>query len=121
MKNKSIILSFVGMVVSIVPPLITTVHYFPIWVERSPSATISGTVTFLGILCFVPLYKKLLQSLKTPSAPVMWGMLAALMFIMKEIANEMFVIAVVGAVSNLVGCAIFKYARKLKRRGANDG
>lgn len=115
MKLKVIGLTSLGLLVSILPPLITTASYFPLWIERSATATVSGVAVFLAILCFVPLYKKILSTLRSPSAPILWTVLAVLMFVMKEIADEMFVVAVVGAISNLVGWAIFKLAKRLRR------
>lgn len=119
MRLKTIAISLIALAVSIVPPLLTTLHYFPVWTDRSAAATVSGVVVFLGILCFVPLYKKILSSLRSPSAPVMWAILATVMFVMKDISDEMFVIAVVGTISNLIGWFIFK--QKRKRQDLNRG
>ena len=113
---KKIALNLTAFIVSIAPPLVATLHQFPVWTIRSAEATISGIVVFLAILCFVPLYKKILQSFKTPSAPLMWGVLAVLMYVMKSIAAEMFVVAVIGTASNTIGCFLFKMARKYSRR-----
>lgn len=115
-KAKYIWLTALALILSIIPPLIATVLQFPVWTQKSAEATVSGVVVFLSILCFVPLYKKIIQSLKSPSAPVMWTALAVFMYVMRSIAAEMFVVAVVGAISNIFGWIFFKKARKYKRR-----
>ena len=118
MKNRIMAASLtaLALLVSIVPPLIATVKQFPIWVERSAEATISGSVCFLIFLCLIPLYKQILAVLKTPSAPLLWTVFALFMYLMKAIADEMFVVGAVGAISNVIGWAIFKWRDVYKRR-----
>ena len=115
-RAKASILTAVALLVSILPPLVATLLQFPVWTERSAEATVSGVVCFLGFVCLVPLYKQILALLKTPSAPILWTVLALLMYVMKSIAAEMFVVAVVGAVSNTVGWALFKWRDVYRRR-----
>ena len=116
-RTKEITLTAIALAVSILPPLLVTVTQFPVWVEKSAEATVSGTVCFIGMLCLIPLYKKILAMLKTPSAPILWTVLAAFMYIMKSIADEMFIVSCVGAISNVVGWALFKWRDLYRRRG----
>ena len=116
-KMKLRLIGLLGLIISIVPPLATTLVYFPFWCEKSNEAAISGGVLFLGIICLVPLYKKLGQSFRSPSAPVMWGMLAVFMYAMKSIAEQVYVIAIVGTISNLIGVLIFKLKKRYKIGG----
>ena len=109
------ILTALALAVSIVPPLVATVKQFPVWIERSAEATISGTVCFLIFLCMIPLYKQILALLKTPSAPLMWTILALFMYLMKAIADEMFIVCTVGAISNIAGWALFKWRDAYRR------
>jgi len=115
-RAKAIIINAAALAVSILPPLIVTVMQFPVWTERSAEATVSGTVCFLAFVCFIPLYKKILAMLKTPSAPIMWTVFAVFMYVMRAIAAEMFIVAVVGAISNTVGWALFKWRDVYRRR-----
>lgn len=115
-RTKGFILGAVGLTVSTAPPLVTTLMQFPVWVERSEEATVSGIVCFLGLLCLVPLYKHIGRMLRSPSAPVMWGIFAAVMYIMKSIAEQMYIVAVVGVISNVIGWLFFKWRDKYKSR-----
>ena len=113
--SKRRLLSVLGLAVSIIPPLVATIMYFPLWTERGSESVVSGGVLALGIMCLVPLYKKLGQAFRSPSAPVMWALLALFMYLMKSIAGEVYVIAVVGTVSNTVGALIFRLRRRYRR------
>lgn len=119
LRGKYAALTVLGLLMCIVPPLVATALQFPIWIEHSAEATVSGSVVFCAILCFVPLYKKILAMLKSPSAPIMWTVFAVVMYVMKSIADEMFIVSVVGAISNVIGWGLFKLRRYLIR-GALD-
>ena len=112
-RTKHLIMTGIALLVSVIPPFVTTLYYFPLWVETSAEATLSGTVCVLGLLCLIPFGKYLVQLMRSPSAPIVWGVFTAVMFIMRSIAAQMFVVGVVGTVSNIVGTALFKYARML--------
>lgn len=118
-RGRYVYLGILGLAMCIIPPLVATAMQFPIWIEHSAEATVSGAVVFCAILCFVPLYKKILAMLKSPSAPLMWTIFAVLMYVMKSIADEMFIVSVVGAISNVIGWGLFKLRRYLIR-GALD-
>ena len=119
-RAKYNMLTVVGLLISILPPLVATACQFPVWIKTSAEATVSGSVVFLAILCFVPLYKKILTALKSPSAPLMWTIFAVVMFVMKSIADEMFIVSVVGAISNLVGWGLFKSRRLIRKDNTNE-
>jgi hypothetical protein len=118
-KAKYTIITIAGLLISILPPLVTTLYQFPTWIRESAEATVSGVVVFFGILSFVPLYKKILHALRSPSAPIMWTVIAVFLYIIKDIADEMFLISTVGAISNFIGWTLFKFRRKY-RRGVGD-
>lgn len=119
-KNKYTVFTALALAVSILPPLVATGMQFPVWIEQSAEATVSGSVVFLAILCFVPLYKKILTVLKSPSAPIMWMIFTLVMAVLQSIAREMFIIGVIGTISNFAGWAIFAYRKKFKKEINNE-
>ena len=116
-KTKYIILSFLAFVISVVPPLIATVLQFPVWIEASSEATVSGVAVLLLFFCCLPFYKAIINYFKSPSVPVVWLVICVFMYLMKAIAEQMFIVACVGSVSNLLGAVCFKWRKKYKEQG----
>ncbi len=111
-RTKYIILSFVAFLVSVVPPLIATILQFPVWIEASSEATVSGLAVLLIFFSCLPFYKAIINYFKSPSVPVVWLVVCVFMYLMKAIAEQMFIVACVGAVSNLIGAVCFKWRKK---------
>ena len=116
-KTKYIILSFLAFAISAVPPLIATVLQFPVWIEASSEATVSGIAVLLLFFSCLPFYKAIINYFKSPSVPVVWLVICVFMYLMKAIAEQMFVVACVGAVSNLIGAICFQWRKKYKEQG----
>lgn len=91
-------------------PLIATFTQFPVWVERSAEATVSGLFLMFAILCSIPLFKSVSEKVKSPSILLLWCVMLAAFVSVRNIIDEMIVISFVGAVSNLVGLVLDKYA-----------
>ena len=89
-------------------PLIATFTQFPVWVERSAEATVSGMFLMFAILCSIPLFKSFKGLLKSPSAPLMWGIVFAALVSLRNIVDEMIVISFVGLISNGIGWGLYK-------------
>ena len=114
-RTKYIILYVVGLVVCIAPPVVAVLLNFPVWVQKSSAATLSGVSLVLLVLCCIPFYKAILSYIKSASSPVMWLLLFVFCFHFGAIVDEMTVISFVGVISNTVGAVIFKIAKKYKR------
>ena len=91
-------------------PLVATLTQFPLWIARSAGATVSGIFLLFAILSAGPLFKHFGKFFKTPSAPMMWGLIFAFLMALRAIIEEMLVISFVGVVSNAIGWALFKLA-----------
>jgi Co/Zn/Cd efflux system component len=50
--------------------------------------------------------------MKSPSAPIMWGLLLGLFLALEAIIDEMIIISFVGVTANLIGAVLFKIADK---------
>lgn len=117
-RAKYIILSCIAFLISVAPPLVATVLQFPLWIEQSSEATVSGIAVILIFFSCLPFYKAIINYFKSPSAPVVWICICVFMYIMKSIAEEMFIVSCVGAVSNLIGMVCFRWRDKFKEDGA---
>lgn len=113
---KRAALTAIGAVLCIAPPAVTTLIYFPAWVEKSSTSTISGLSLFLLLLSIIPLFKMLKGFFATPSAPVLWAVVLVFAALFRSIIDQICVIAFVGVVSSLVGMVVFKQRDKY-----NDG
>ena len=110
MKNatKGKIVKAAAVGIDVLGPLGATCSQFPIWVEKSSAATVSGLFLVFAILSCIPLFKQIKEWLKTPSVPVMFTVAAVLFIALRNIIDQMVLICVVGAIANVVGAVVYK-------------
>ena len=113
---KKAALTAIGAVLCIAPPAITTLVYFPAWVEKSSASTVSGLSLFLLLLSIIKMLKGFFA---TPSAPVLWGVVLVFAFLFRSIIDQICVIAFVGVISSLVAMVVFK--QRDKYNSNNEG
>lgn len=118
--SKIILIKSVALFICIVPALIATLSYFPIWVNKGGACVISGLALCLITISLIPFYKQIGGLLKSPSAYVIWLILFIIFFLLSRIAEEMTVISFIGFISNLVGAMLFKLAAKLEGKEKKD-
>ena len=97
-------------------PLVATFTKFPVWVERSAEATVSGLFLMFALLCSIPLFKSFKSLLKSPSAPLLWGIMLALLVSLRNIVDEMIVISFVGLIANGIGWGLYKVGDGLEAK-----
>lgn len=120
-KNSNfvnIILHIAGLLLCIVPPVICTLSYFPIWYHAGAEKALAGGSVILIILAAIPLFKFLRSYLESPASYIVWLIIFILFFLLSKIAYEMTVISFVGFVSNLLGAICFNIAKR--RRVTRD-
>jgi hypothetical protein len=108
MKRK--ILRSLALCIDVGAPLTATLTQFPLWIERSAGATVSGLVILFALLSAIPLMRYYKKLLKSPSAPLMWAFLFGFLSALHAIIEEMLIISFVGLVANVVGWGLFKIA-----------
>lgn len=110
MKNttKSKICKITAIGVDVAAPLAATISQFPIWVDKSSSATISGLFLVFAFLSSIPFMKQIKAYLKSPSAWSMWCIFLVLFIALRNIIDQMVIIALVGLLSNACGEGIYK-------------
>ena len=115
-RTKSIILRIIAVLLCVLPPLAVTLAYFPLWVERSTAATLSGSALVLMLLCLVPLMRQISKGIKTPAMWMIWLFLFLLFFALKAIVDELEVITFVGFVSNSIGAVLYKWGELMHKK-----
>ncbi len=112
-KFVNIILHILGFCLCIVPPVICTGLYFPLW--RESAQALSGGVLLLLLIAAFPLYKYVKKLLESPASYTLWLILFIIFFALSKIATEMTVISFVGFVGNALGAVCFYFAKRGKR------
>jgi hypothetical protein len=111
--TKGRLLCLAAILLDVGAPLAATVTFFPAWIEQSATATVSGIFAFLAILSAIPLFRVVINKLKTPSMWMIWLIIFILFFALEHIVSEVKIIALVGFIANLVGAVMFKRGKRL--------
>ena len=110
-RLKTAILNLAGLTLSVVPPVVATVSYFPLWREEGGASVISGFCLLLLLISALPLARYAARRLSSPSVWMLWTALFLLFYLLGRIAEQMTVIALVGAISNILAAVLFRLAR----------
>jgi hypothetical protein len=101
-----------GALLCIAPPIGVTCAYFPLWVEKSSSCTVSGLSLLFILVSIIPIFRIMRDKIATPAAPIVWIMICLFAFAFRSIIDQVIVISFVGCVSSIVGMIIFKLRDK---------
>ena len=124
MKNttKGKIIKGAALTIDVVSPLIATICQFPVWVEKSSSATISGVFLVFAFLSCLPFLNQIKTWLKSPSVPVLWCVFLVLFTLLRNIIDQMWIICFVGVISNYAGSFIYKIGEGIgQKNDENNG
>lgn len=110
--TKRLLFNALGLIVSVIPVTAAIISYFPVWARRGDASILSGMSLILVAIAMLPLYKHVRESLRSPSAPMMWFFSFLVFLLLSRIADEMTVISFVGFVTNVIGSLCFKRAKK---------
>lgn len=97
-----------ALVIDIVPPLIATLAQFPIWVDKSADATISGLFIVLAFFSCLPFIKQIKAFMRSPSVPILWLVMFIMLTALNNIIEQMIVVCFVGLISNIIGMLLYK-------------
>ena len=106
--TKGKIIKGTALTIDVLAPLIATLTQFPAWVEASSSATVSGLFLLFALVSVLPFINQIKEWLKSPSVTVLWCVFFVLVALLRNIIDQMWIICLVGAVSNGVGAVIYK-------------
>lgn len=97
-----------ALVIDIVPPFIATLAQFPIWVDKSADATISGLFIVLAFFSCLPFIKQIKTFMRSPSVPILWLVMFIMLTALNNIIEQMIVVCFVGLISNIIGMLLYK-------------
>lgn len=119
-STKGAIIKATALGIDIGVPLIATLNQFPLWVEQSAEATMSGLcLVFVG-LSVIPFLKQLKEYFKSPSAWVVWAIIFAFLVLLQNIISQILVVAFAGLVSNLIGAVIYNIGKRYDDKKEGD-
>lgn len=110
---RAVVLRCIGIALSIIPPLACILLYFPVWVAKGGEYVLSGFTLLLIAVALLPLYRRIRELLRSPSAYMLWLIAFVVFFTLSRIADEMTVISFVGFLGNLVGAIFFRLAKRV--------
>lgn len=119
MRNKgffNIALYALGLLLCICAPLIATLSFFPIWINKGDGSSISGIALILILIAFAPMLKSIKSLLRTPSSYTVWLVIFVIFLLISKIAREVTVIAFTGFLGNLLGALCFKLSGIKRKR-----
>ena len=111
-QTKSLCIRTLALAISTLPPIIATLTYFPIWKHKGPAAALSGFTLVLLLISAIPLFKHVKRFFESASSVKIWLVLFIIFIILRNIADEMTTISLVGLISNCIGALLFKIASK---------
>ena len=112
-RTKGNILKAIAVTIDVSVPLAATLTQFPLWVEKSSEATMSGLFLIFAFLSCLPFIKQIKAYFRSPSVWVVWIVLLALLISLRNIIDEMIIVCFWGAVANIVGAGIYKVGEKV--------
>lgn len=109
------IIKCIAVLIDVIVPLIATISQFPIWVEQSGEATMSGIFLMLAFFSCLPFVKQIKEYMKSPSVLVLWLSFFLLLTLLKNIINQMVVVCFAGLIANAIGTVIYKIGDSISR------
>lgn len=122
MKNatKGKMIQGIAILLDVTVPLAATFSQFPLWVEQSSEATMSGLFLVFAFFSILPFLKQLKSFFQSPSVPVIWIILFLLLVALRNIINEMIIVCFAGMIANLIGAGIYNIGKAVAAK-ADDG
>lgn len=111
--TKGKVIKGAAVTLDVAAPLIATMSQFPIWVERSSEATVSGLFLMFAILSVLPFLKVIKEYFKSPSVWMVWIIVFSIFIVLRNIIDEMILVSFVGMLANILGAGIYKIGKKV--------
>lgn len=115
-RTKAKIFTYSGVGLDVLAPFIATLTQFPVWIDRSSDATVSGLFVVMACLCVIPFLKQIKEYLKNPSAPVMWLIVFCVFVVLRNICDEMIIVSLVGLIANIGGSFLVAKGKKYQHK-----
>ena len=103
-------LRLIGLILSVVPPAVATLEYFPLWLAGGRTA-ISAIALLLLLLSAIPIFRILKRHLRTPAPWMLWLSLWIFLRAFLPIATAIETIAFISFPTSLLGAVCFRLAK----------
>ncbi len=120
-RTKGRLLKAIAVVIDVAAPLAATLTQFPIWVEKSSEATVSGLFLLFALLSAIPFMRQIKAFFKSPSVWVLWCIIFVMLIVLEKIIAEMKIVCFVGVISNVIGAGIYKLGKMFEERSEGGG
>lgn len=119
-KTKGRIWKGTAILLDVGVPMAATLTQFPVWIERSSDATVSGLFLLFAMLSCLPFLKQIREYMKSPSVWSLWCILFVSLFALRNIIDEMLVIAFWGLLSNVIGAVVYRIGSETEKAGDKE-
>lgn len=114
--TKGRVLKISALTIDILAPLVATLTQFPIWIDKSAEATVSGVAMLFVFFSCIPALKYIKAFIKSPSVPIVWLVVFVMLTMLSNIIDQMIVVAFIGVISNTIGTVLYKVGEKYTPR-----
>ena len=104
-----------GVTLSVLPPAIATLEYFPLWLADGKKA-ISALSLLLLLLAAYPLFRILKHRLRSPSLWMLWLVLWGLLEAFLPILSAIKTIALISFPTGLLGALFFRLSKRSEEK-----
>lgn len=122
MKNrtKGNIIKTAALALDVGAPLAATLTQFPLWIQKSSEATMSGLCLVFVLLSCLPFLKQIKEYFKSPSSWMIFTVLFFLFVMLRNIIDQMLVVTFVGMVANILGAGIYALGNHIGERDEKE-
>lgn len=117
--SRGKLIRYIAIALCVFPPLAATVSQFPVWIEKSAEATMSGTFIVFAFLSALPFIKQIIAYFKSPSCWAVWCAILLVLLLIRNIIDEIILVCAIGAPSNIIGMFLYKLGASMD--GAGEG
>ena len=108
-------LRVLGLILSVAPPAIATLEFFPLWLSEGET-TLSALSLLLLLLSAIPIFRLLKKHLHSPAPWMLWMVLWLFLRAFLPIATAIETIALIAFPTSLLGAVCFRLAKKRDER-----
>ena len=101
-------------------PVIATLTQFPLWVEQSAEATMSGVCLVLIGISVIPFFKVIKEYFKSPSSWVIFGVIFGILLLLRSIIDQILIVSFAGFIANLIGAGLYAIGNNLQDKDDKD-
>jgi hypothetical protein len=109
-KTKSKVIRWSSTGLCVAAPFAATLSQFPVWIEQSSEATVSGLFLLFAFFSCVPFIRQIKEYMKSPAAGVMWTIVLIFAIVLRNIIDQMVFVAAIGLVANIIGLGLYRVA-----------